>query len=64
MFSTLYYGEKPIVREQSGWLVQKDMSHQQGSSANREGCDRGTVDSSDMILHICGYKQVFIRLLV
>lgn len=51
VFSTLHYSEKLIIREQSGWLVQKDMSHQQGLSANWEGCDRGTIDSSDMILH-------------
>lgn len=36
MFSTLHYSEKLIIREQSGWLVQKDMSHQQGLSANEK----------------------------
>lgn len=41
-------GEKPIMREQSGWLVQKDMSHQQDLSANGEGYDGETIDSSDI----------------
>lgn len=43
-------GEKPIMREQSDWLVQKDMSHQQDLSANWEGYDGETIDSSDIIL--------------
>lgn len=53
-------GEKHIMREQSDWLVQKDMSHQQDLSANWEGYDGETIDSSDIILlsHMCGYKQV------
>lgn len=42
-------GEKPFIREWSDWLVQKDMSHQQDLSANREGYDGETIDSSDII---------------
>lgn len=34
----------------TGWLVQKDMSHQQDLSANWEGYDGKTIDSSG-ILH-------------
>lgn len=38
------------MREQSDWLLQKDMSHQQDLSANWEGYDGETIDSSDIIL--------------
>lgn len=49
LFSIIY--EKPLMREQNDWLVQKDMSHRQGLSANWEGYDGETIDSSDIILH-------------
>lgn len=39
------------MKEQSDWLVQKDMSHRQDLSANWEGYDGETIDSSDTILH-------------
>lgn len=48
-FLLFIIGEKPIMREQSDWLVQKAMSHEQDLSANWEGCD-GETNYSDIIL--------------
>lgn len=47
------------MREQSDWLVQKDMSHHQDLSANWEGYDRETIDSSDILLSACVVTSKF-----